>query len=113
MCRKMVKIELYVVTTENPDAQQLEQLKVELCKEFGGLTVIPNCEGYWLDDPRRFQDGKFGVKPKMEKDSVQIWVILSSTVITSSVIMKYIERLKQICSQKVQLFVVNGMPYFV
>jgi len=99
----MVRIELYVVTTlVNDKAKlELEQLKVELCREFGGLTVVPNCKGYWLTNE------------ELDYDDTEIWIILSATVITSSTIMKYAERLKSICSQKVQLFTANNTPYFV
>jgi hypothetical protein len=96
-----MRIELYVVTTENPDVEQLEQVKVQLSKEFGGLTVVPNCKGYWVDNE------------KLYVDCTEIWIILSSTVITPSSIMKYAEQLKKICSQKSQLFSVNNQPYFV
>jgi hypothetical protein len=111
----MVKIEIYVVTTElkqNPSTlhdnerakarKALDQLKVELCREFGGLTVVPNCTGYWRNE-----------NLELECDDTEIWIILSSTVITSSAILKYAERLKVLCSQKSQLFTVNNFPYFV
>lgn len=99
----MVKIEIYVVTTPNNDKAklELEQLKVELCNEFGGLTVVPNCTGYWQNNG------------KLDYDDVEIWTILSATVITASAILKYAERLKVLCSQKSQLFTVNNFPYFV
>jgi hypothetical protein len=120
-----MRVELYVVTTEiaknskdcqkctlnahceqclkeeDERKQQLEQLKVELCKKFGGLTVIDNCEGYWTDNGQ------------LIKDDVQIWRILSTDVITPKDIMPYAERLKSVCKQKVQLFTVADMPYYV
>jgi hypothetical protein len=96
-----MKIEIYVVTTENPDKTKLDAVKVELCGKFNGLTVIKDCDGLWLDNG------------KLTQDNVQIWTIVSSTVITAGEIMEYAEKLKAICHQKVQLVTVNGQPYFV
>jgi|SRR5208337_1993937 len=101
MVNKRVRVELYVVTTNNPDKAKLEEIKAKLCDVFGGLTVIPNCEGYWMDGT------------KMVTDETQIWVILSSTVITTKDILPFAEQLKLICQQKSQLFTVNGTPYFI
>lgn len=96
-----MKLEIYVVLTENPDKTKLDALKVELSNKFGGLTLINNCEGLWVDNG------------KLYLDNVQIWRILSSTVITEKEIMPYILQLKSLCNQKSQLFTVNDYPYFV
>lgn len=110
----MVKLEIYVVTTnlkQNPKTfhveglrearEALEQLKVELCKQFGGLTESATAQGYWLDNG------------KLVRDDVIVWTIYSTTVITPSTIFKYAESLRKICSQEVQLFVINDKPYFI
>lgn len=97
----MVEIKIYVVTTENPNKTKLDSVKVQLCGAFGGLTVINNCEGLWLDN------GKLYV------DNVQIWIIESSTVVSPEQILKYGEDLKQICNQKSQMISINGHPYFI
>lgn len=43
-----MKVELYVTKTvlTSVNVQELEQIKVELCGEFGGLTEIDNCKGF-------------------------------------------------------------------
>lgn len=101
----MVEIKIYVVTTnlsKTEPTPELEQLKGQLCNAFGGLTVINNCEGYWLNNNKI-----------LEYDNVQIWEILSSTVVSPQQIMKYGEDIKRITSQKSQLITINGHPYFV
>jgi hypothetical protein len=97
----MAKYELYVVTTKNPDPSELESLKVQLSEKFGGLTVIDNAKGYWLNNG------------ELVKDKTEIWIILSSTVSPPSYFIDFGEKLKALCKQKVQLVVVNGQPYYV
>lgn len=99
-----MKLEIYVVTTNislKCERDALEQLKVKLCEQFGGLTVIPNCTGYWLSNK------------KLITDNVQIWEIVSLTVITTQDVMPFAYKLAEICKQEVQLIVINGMPYYV
>ena len=100
-----MKVELYVVTSllsKTEPNPELEQLKGELCNKFGGLTVIDNCTGYWLNQNK-----------VLEYDNVQIWRILTNEVITAKTMMQYAERLKSVCKQKVQLFTIGDMPYYV
>lgn len=97
----MARYEIFVVTTEHPNVEQLEALRVELSNKFGGVTVVPNCRGYWVGNE------------KLYVDCTEIWLILSSTVIPVSAIMDYAERLKKLCNQQSQLFAINNQPYFV
>lgn len=96
-----MKLEIYVVLTQNPDKTKLDSVKVELSNKYGGLTLINNCEGFWVDNG------------KLYLNVVQIWRILSSTIITEKDILPYIQQLKTLCNQKSQLFTVNDNPYFV
>lgn len=97
----MAKIELYVVTSENPDVEKLNQIKVEIIRKFGGLTAIRDSEGYWIDE-----SGKICV------DFVEIWQILTSDV-DVAYIKAISERLKAICKQKSQLYTINDKPFFI
>jgi hypothetical protein len=102
----MARYEIYVVTSQlskTEPTEELEELKGKLCEKYGGLTVIPNCTGYWLNDNKI-----------LEYDNVEIWVIFTnSSVITAKEFIEYGEQLKQICNQKSQMITVNGNPYFV
>jgi len=60
-----LRIEIFVVKTAKPDFYELQEAKRSLIKLFGGITVIPNCLGYWLNP----QNGK------IERDLVEIWLI--------------------------------------
>jgi len=96
-----MELKIYVVTTENPDKTKLDAVKVELCGQFGGLTVINNCEGLWIDNGKLFLD------------NVQIWVIVTNGIVKPQDAIRYGEQLKNICHQKSQLLTINGTAYFV
>ena len=101
-----LKIEIFVVTTELKEKlcslNKLEELKVELCKEFGGLTVIPNCKGYWMDND------------KLINDDVEIWTIYTNSEYgVYGKINAYSLQIKAICNQKTQLFALDGHVYFI
>jgi hypothetical protein len=101
-----MKVELYVTKTvlTSVNVQELEQIKVELCGEFGGLTEIDNCKGYWLNPKTN----------KLDQDNVSLWVIYSLTQKdTYEIIESYAKRIKAITNQECQLFAINDKPFFV
>lgn len=79
----------------------INKLKIELCKKFGGLTIIKNCEGLWLDADKN-----------IIADKVDIWQI-----VTHEYGLNYLwevnEKLRKVTNQSVQFFSIDGNPYFV
>jgi hypothetical protein len=106
-----MKIELYVVkpykditrlTYEEKQAiDKLEALKVQLCKQFGGLTESATAKGYWLNNG------------KLIHDDVTVWTIFSTTDVKTSDVENIGETVRKICSQEVQLIVINDKPTFL
>ena len=104
-----MRIEIYCVTSELygkdkvetlSNLKQLEELKRGLCEKYGGLTIIKNCEGLWLNE------GKLYV------DEVEIWRILSHNLNTE-LIKNVAQKLKAICKQKSQLYTIDDVAYFI
>lgn len=100
--------EIYVVTTELDKKQRaigeiasLEVIKSEIVHEFGGLTIIPNCKGYW-EEPTKFYE-----------DNVEIWLILSSSTDTREIIEAFAKRIKNLTYQKQQAFSIDGKLYLI
>jgi hypothetical protein len=120
--------EIYVVTTELDKKQRaigeiasLEVIKSEIVHEFGGLTEIPNCKGYWEESTQFY------------KDNVEIWLIYASAtkqecllgsfrgrdepyVIetdTYPIIEAFAKRIKKLTYQKVQAFTIDGKLYLI
>jgi len=90
--------------------------KLCLTKLFNGLTVIPNCCGYWLND----NNGK------IENDFVETWIIYVNDDLTEkleyeTVLRKDIEqklkdsltRIKKATQQKSQAYSVDNKIYFI
>lgn len=98
----MAKYEWYVVTTKNPDKEKLSEIQKELCKRYGGLTVLRNCSGLWVNH-----------SGNIDTDKVEIWRVLTDSIVLPSEAIKVGEQLKAICQQESQLFTVNDNPYYV
>lgn len=98
----MVEIKIFVVTTEKPDNIALEELKVQLCEKFGGLTESATAKGLWLD-----KDGKIC------EDDVKIWTIYTDLPNSTSIIDGIAKRIKIITFQHSQMYVINNKPKFV
>jgi len=68
-----MRIEIFVVKTkiiENKDTlNEIENIKDDLAKRFGGLTAIPNCHGIWFDSDKKSIESDY---------PVEIWLIYSS-----------------------------------
>lgn len=98
----MAKYEWYVVTTKKPNVLALENIQKQLCDKFGGLTIIPNCKGLWVNHVGN-----------LDSDKVEIWRVLTNKIVLPSEAIKVGEQLKAICQQESQLFTVNDNPYYV
>ena len=98
---EMAKYEWYVVTTKNPSKEKLSEIQKQLCKKYGGLTIIQNCKGLWLNHVGN-----------IETDKVEIWRVLTNCIVLPSEAIKIGEQLKAITAQDSQLFTCNDVPYF-
>jgi hypothetical protein len=103
-----MRIEIYVVTTRLSDHHvedfkqaELTVVKNEIIHEFGGLTEIPNCKGYWEDTD------------KVCKDNVDIWLIYASDKKSYRMIEAFASRVKIITYQKSQAFSIDGKLYLI
>lgn len=97
-----MKLELYVVLTKNPDKAQLNQIKVRLCEKYGGLTVMGNCHGLWLNH-----------MGNLDSDKVEIWRVITDKIVLPSEAITIGEQLKAICAQESQMLTINDHAYFV
>lgn len=97
-----MKLEIYVVTSKNPDKAKLSEIQRELCKKYGGLTIIRNCSGLWVNHIGN-----------LDSDKVEIWRVLTDKIVLPSEAIAIGEKLKAICEQESQLFTCNDNPYYV
>ena len=97
-----MKLEIYVVTTKHPNVLALENIQKQLCDKFGGLTIIPNCSGLWVNH-----------SGNIDTDKVEIWRVLTDSIVLPSEAITIGEKLCHICEQEEQLVTVNDKPYFV
>jgi hypothetical protein len=99
-----METKIYVVKTNirlTCEKMALVLVQKELSLEYGGLTIIPNCSGLWVNDKNEF-----------ETDNVEIWEVVSNHL-NLTFITKIALQLKRICTQKTQMFTVNGKPYYL
>lgn len=114
-----VKTELTLQTTKD---KQIRDLRNEIIRQFGGLSVIPNINGYWMSDSTHIC-----------VDDVEIWLIYADREIetskwtingnkatihttiekTTEIIKAFNERIKKITAQKSQAYGIDGKLYFV
>jgi len=83
------------------ELKQLEIIKSEITHEFGGLTIIPNCKGYWEDSTQFY------------KDNGEIWLIYTASKDCLAIIEAYAKRIKNLTYQKAQAFGIDGKLYLV
>ena len=101
----MTEIKIFCVTTDiKHDYQRdcVKQLKTQLIKEFGGLTVIKDTEGLWLDE-----------KNEIVTDSTDIWLIITNKEFLLNGLWELSEKLRKVTNQSVQFFSVDGLPFYV
>ena len=105
-----MRIELYIVTTENPDLERLKELKVKLCYSFGGLTKPSDFEGYWAKTS------------DLITDVGEVWVIFTEYGLNGILhgrlgslhtIFDVAQELRELCKQNTQLVTVNDIPLYV
>jgi len=101
-----MKIEIFVVKTLNPSQKTLDSIKEALIGIFGGLTIIPNCEGFY----RECEIKNHHAKEVICHDKVEIWLIY--TDFKEQTIMKalepYLTRIKAITKQTSQAYTLNS-----
>jgi len=98
----MAKYEWYVVTTKHPNVLALENIQYELCKKFGGLTIIPNCKGLWINHAGN-----------IDSDKVEIWRCLTDQTVQPSEVIRIGEFLNTICNQQETLITINDIPTLI
>jgi len=103
-----MRIEIFVVTTEidektdsNLERLELNVVRTEIIHEFGGLTEIPNCLGYWENN---FQ---------IYTDNVKLWLIYTNSSDAREIIEAYAKRIKKLTYQKEQAFTIDGKLYLI
>jgi hypothetical protein len=107
----MTHIKIYVVKTELKNLSNLEVIQTELLNEFGGLTIIKNCVGLWVDSSTVKTLGYKAIC----KDKTDIWEIYTNRTLKSSLesVQPIALKLKVLCKQISQLFVINNKAYFL
>jgi hypothetical protein len=106
------QIKIYVVRTETDKDISLNALvhdcKLRVLNEYGGLTVIPNCLGLWVDDSTVQTTGFKDICI----DNVEIWEIWTEHLDKEQLRNIALE-IKTCTKQKSQLYTVNFKSYFV
>ena len=109
-----MRIEIFVVLSAKPNKPELEIAKRALIRLFGGLTIIPNCKGFWLN-----KNGK------IEKDLVEIWLVYADfpqikeeadrihVESKMQALTKVLSLIKQATHQKSQAYALNNKIYFI
>jgi hypothetical protein len=103
-----MRIEIFVVKTEinrlvypEETTTSLEVIKSEIVHEFGGMTKIPHCKGYW-EEPTKFHT-----------DDVEIWLIYTNSKDAREIIESFAKRIKNLTYQKEQAFAIDGNLYLI
>lgn len=101
----MTEIKIFCVTTDiKHDYQRdcVNQLQKELLTEFGGMTVIENTKGLWLDENKQ-----------IVTDTTDIWLIITNKQTDLRTLWELNEKLRKVTNQSVQFFSVDGLPFYV
>jgi hypothetical protein len=104
-----MRIEIFVVlntkidenTVKNPYGIELEALKAEIIREFGGLTETNEERGYWWNNN------------EICVDTVRRWIIYTESKDSYEIIEDFAKRIKNLTDQKSQAFGIDGKMYFV
>lgn len=109
-----MRIEIFVVRSEKENKDRLGIAKGALIRLFGGLTVIPKCQGYWLNENK-----------EIEADSVEIWLIYADfpeadtkanaifKQTKMNAFLSILELIKDATRQKSQAYALNDKIYFL
>ena len=99
-----MKIEIFVVRSDNEDLKRIEFAKKHLVELFGGLTVIPNCSGVWINEI-----------DEAITDKVEIWQIYTRSFNPSEEkgLKWYMLYIRDATKQTKQLYALNEIPYFI
>jgi hypothetical protein len=107
-----MKIEIFMVKTLNPSQKELDRQKEALIKLFGGLTIIPNCEGFWLEKPKKIWNKQEQLKTEkgtIWHDKVEIWQIYAVNDISNLAerLSDILGKIKRLTKQKEQVYAIN------
>jgi ribosomal protein L29 len=95
-----MKIEITVVTTETltgkANPKDIEEIKREICEEFGKIYILSNQYGVWHD-----KDGK------EYKDISETWQIFTDKPDAEERIKFYADRIKEATKQIAQLYTID------
>lgn len=113
-----MKVEIFVIKTKideskasNDKEDKALALRAEwklinvrnlLIKAFGGLTVIQNAIGFWINE-----------SGAIETDNAEMWLIYTNLKNTKSIIEAFAKQIKKITAQDSQAFGINTCLYFV
>jgi len=110
-----MKIEIFIVKTEIEKLEQSERenallwlnsRKETLINLFSGLTVVPDCLGYWVNEKR-----------EIETDKVEIWLIYTDKALNSgfyfATLTHLLKSIKRITKQQSQAYAINEKMLFV
>jgi len=100
-----MKIEIFVVKTLNPSQKTLDSIKEALIGIFGGLTIIPNCEGFY----RECEIKNHHAKEVICHDKVEIWLIYTDFKEKTAIkaLEPFLARIKNATQQTTQAYALN------
>jgi len=103
-----MKLEIFTVTTKlrEIDKTRLEIVQTDLTRLFSGLTIIPKCLGFWLNDTEH----------RIEKDNIEIWLIYTKDLtfkIRKEKFLKLLTEIKDITQQKEQAYSIDNTIKFL
>lgn len=96
-----MRIEIFVVRSAKEDSKRLELAKEALIELYDGLTIIPNCCGYWKNK-----------KGLIETDNVEIWLICFArgNKGQKKARNRILHEIRVATHQKTQFWIVNNKP---
>jgi hypothetical protein len=103
-----LRIEIFVVLTEQKKLcdvighSELIDIQNKIAKKFGGLSIIPNVKGLWIDNTSGICE-----------DSNEIWLIYAHHKESVAIIEAFAKQIKKITYQQSQAFGIDGKLYLV
>jgi hypothetical protein len=102
---QVIKDLSYMTYEETETLKKIERFKAMLIGEFGGLTVYPDCVGYWKNSHN-----------SIETETVNVFEILtenSNLEEIEAILTSECRALKRDLKQNSVLFSINNKPFFV
>lgn len=95
------EVKAYCEPQEILETKRLKVIRSEIVHEFGGMTEIPNCRGFWEDASQIYDD------------DTKLWLIYTNSSDAREIIEAYAKRIKILTYQKVQAFTIDGKMYYI